>query len=140
MVNSFRSQDLPGLSLAHPASASGLLVLIPLVGVANGGSRNRSHPAAKRTQRAFVFSRMDVVGEKDHETLRLGINPYRRTGVSRVAVGAYGKQFSPVLGERRIDIPPQSALYGLIGWRLRMSEFLDGLRREQPFPKKHASI
>src|SRR5437660_7333993 len=47
-----------------------------------------------------------------------------------MAVGADWKQLSTVTGERRVDVPAETAQNRLIGWRLRRGEFFNGGRAE----------
>ena len=71
--------------------------------------------AAEGTGVAFAIG-VDAVGEKEHERLCGGIDPDTRAGEAGVAVGgAGGKPTATRAGERRIDVPTETAAVGAVG-------------------------
>ncbi len=89
----------------------------------DGGSQT----AAQGAERIAALQ-MDDVGKKDHERVAVGIDPKRRSGKARVAVGANGEEFAAIAGERRIDIPAETAQNGLIGRTAGFGEFANSFR------------
>jgi len=74
--------------------------------------------------------RMDDIREQDDVGIGPGIEPERCSRESSVGIRAAGKQVTALGGERRVDIPSQTAQNRLIGRTLRRREFFDGERAE----------
>ncbi len=97
---------------------------------AKAGGDGGCQTAAQGAERIAAFE-MNDVRKKDDERVAVGIDPERRSGKARVAIGADGKQFAAIAGERRIDIPTEATQNGLIGWAAGFGELANGFGIEE---------
>ena len=86
---------------------------------ADGFGGEGAEGAAERDGVAFAFG-VDSVGEEDDESLCDRIDPQARAGEARVSVGSAGGKPAPArAGERRVDVPAESAPAGAVGLHAR---------------------